>query len=67
MGLRDRLRMLEGGEDSCVVCGWGPRTTLHVEWDHNGEEGEEDEEPKYCPACGRPDSITVTWEDSDGA
>ena len=52
-----RLEALEGRGESCVVCGWGSRSTLHVEWDHDNEE------PEYCPACGRPDTIVVTWGD----
>lgn len=63
MGIKDRITKLERHDESCVVCGWGPRTALHVEWEHDGPD---EAEPEYCPACGRPDEIVVTWGDVDG-
>lgn len=35
---------------------------LEIVWDHDDQEPEE---PEYCPACGRPDTLTVTWPDVD--
>ena len=65
MGIKDRLTKLEGTADSCIVCGWGPPAALRVEWDHDLED--ENEEPEYCPVCGRPDTLVVRWpEDLDG-
>ncbi len=67
MGLGDRVRKLEGGE-SCAVCGWDPHAKVEVVWDiHDPGEAPEPRRPKYCPSCGRPDEIVVTWGDADEA
>lgn len=66
MGNLDRrLEALEGRGDNCVVCGWGPRATLHIEWAHDDHDEPDEEEPEYCPACGRPDRLVITWPDVD--
>jgi len=64
VGLKDRLRTLEGGDDSCVVCGWGPDIEVEVVWDDAPEEVARPKEMTYCPACGCPDEIIVTWGDA---
>lgn len=35
MGIKDRITRLERNDESCVVCGWGPRAALHISWDHD--------------------------------
>ncbi len=65
MGLKDRLRKLEGGgKGSCQVCGWGtPDLKVVVTWydGHEDEDPEDAREPEYCPACGRPDLVVIRW------
>ncbi len=62
-----RLKVLEGRGDSCVVCGWGPGVEVEVVWDDGFDEVPEPEEPENCPACGRPDTIVITWGDEHEA
>ncbi len=65
MGLKERLYRLEGG-DECAACGWDSGMRLEIVWDHDEGGGAAAEgEPDYCPACGRPDEIVVTWGDAD--
>ena len=59
-GIGRRLERLEGRGESCALCRRGSLTTYKVEWDHD-HEADWDEEPRYCPACGRPDVTIVRW------
>ncbi len=61
--LNRRLDKLEGRGESCTVCGWGPHVTFEVVDDEPDEQ--EPDEPEYCPACGRPDSLVITWPDQE--
>ena len=67
MGIKDRLRRLEGG-DSCTVCCWGPDMEIEVTWEDGWDDDlnpkePEPVEPEYCEACGRPDVIIIRWEE----
>ncbi len=66
MGIKDRLRVLEGGSEY-PECGWGPDMEIEVVWHDGwnaaGTEPEEPElpEPEYCPTCGMPDVVVIRW------
>ncbi len=60
--LKRRLDKLEGRGESCTVCGWGPHMAFEVA---DETDDREPEKPEYCLACGRPDSIVVTWPDQE--
>lgn len=68
MALRHRVKRLEGGRGGCEECGWGlPDTKYAVVWDDGwGQDGSFDpEETTYCPSCGLPDPLVITWGDAD--
>jgi hypothetical protein len=65
--IRNRLRVLEGGNGECSTRGWGPdmeiEVTWHDGWNAAGTEPEEPElpEPAYCSVCGMPDVVIIRW------
>ncbi len=68
MGLGDRVRRLEGGDESCRECGWDgdwSGVEYEVAWDDPDADPGNLEPPEACPACGRQLEIIVTWGDLD--
>jgi hypothetical protein len=66
VGINQRLERLEQFEGVCGQCGWGsPDLEVVVTW-HDGwnDPPDDPEETTYCPACGRPDHVVVTWGDA---
>ena len=64
MGIRRRLDRLQGRQGGCRECGWGsPDVAYEVVWDDGWSEVPEEREPVYCPRCGQPNEIVITWAD----
>ncbi len=75
MGVKDRLRRLEGDEpEGCPLCaewlGDAPEGGAYeVLWDdpslYEGEPPQDSgfDVPEYCPRCGEQLVYTVTWDD----
>ena len=70
MSLEKRVGRLEdeGGGEPCSECGGplkpGERVEYEITWEDAPELSDADDPgPEYCPACGRPLVITLTWGD----
>lgn len=68
MGIKDRIRRLEGRGDAerCRECRLRPATTYAV---YSGEEGRPLPEPEHCPKCDRLIEryvLKVVYEDLEG-
>ncbi len=64
VSIERRLKALEDsrGGDSCDVCGWGPHIVFEIDDDPDDQDPGT---PEYCPACGRPNTIVITWPDQE--
>ncbi len=55
----------DAGRGDCDECGWSPHMKVEVAWDHDDEEGQEDQETEYCRVCGNPSVLVVQWPDQE--